>query len=258
MPLAPSAAQSATSRANGTLSRGPATPEGKARSAQNATRHGLRGTSRVLSPEDAVALAALREGLSARLAPADAVEEHWVGEMAFALWQQQKLQALTALVLSAAVCGTSEPETTRLPFLATLARYRARIERDLRLAQQELEAAHASRPRLPASANLANPARLRWLADRIEAGLRESPPTDCTNEPGPQAPNEPGPASAACDTREPEAAAAAASGGADRVSSGNGPAQLVPQPAHPDHLEPELLHPPLDHGRAKEGVLLRA
>src|SRR5947209_2536566 len=79
--------------------RGPAAPEGKARSAQNATRHGLRGTSRV-SPEDAAALALLREALTARLAPADPVEQHWVGEIAFALWQQQRLQALTATVLA--------------------------------------------------------------------------------------------------------------------------------------------------------------
>src|SRR3954453_20603821 len=97
MPASPSPAQSSTSRANGALSRGPATPDGKARSAANATRHGLRGTSRTVPPEHAPELAALRDALTARLAPADAVERHWVGEIAFALWQQQRLQAITTL-----------------------------------------------------------------------------------------------------------------------------------------------------------------
>src|SRR4051795_7078808 len=131
MPASPSLAQSAASRANGALSRGPATPDGKARSTANATRHGLRGTSRAIAPEDAAELATLRDALTARLAPADAVERHWVGEIAFALWQQQRLQAVTAAVLAHAEGDTDEPERPRLPSLATLARYRARIERDL-------------------------------------------------------------------------------------------------------------------------------
>ena len=80
-------------RQNALYSTGPRTPEGKTRSARNAARHGLRGTSRV-SPVDAAALADLREALTARLTPADAVEHHWVGEIAFALWQQRKLQGI--------------------------------------------------------------------------------------------------------------------------------------------------------------------
>ena len=167
MPASPSLAQSAASRANGALSRGPATPDGKARSAANAICHGLRGTSRAVAPEDAAELSALRDALTARLAPADAVERHWVGEIAFALWQQQRLRAVTDLALAAAEGGTSEPERPRLPSLATLARYRARIERDLRLAQHELETARQSRPRVSTAARqVPRGHRPRWSPRR--------------------------------------------------------------------------------------------
>ena len=206
MPASPSPAQSAASRVNGALCRGPATPDGKARTAANATRHGLRGSSRAIPPEHGPELAALRDALSARLAPVDAVERHWVGEIAFGLWQQQRLQALTALALAHAESGTDEPETSRLPSLATLARYRARIERDLRLAREGLEAARSSRPRLPSTPDLANPARLRWLAERIEAAMAGRAPANDTDEPERHARAEPEAPSRA----EPETPAAPA------------------------------------------------
>src|SRR4051812_49478158 len=75
MPAIPTAAQSAASRANGARSHGPATPEDKARSALNGTRHGLRGATFALLPdEDPATWAALLAGYLARLRPADEAE----------------------------------------------------------------------------------------------------------------------------------------------------------------------------------------
>jgi hypothetical protein len=50
MPLAPTPAQSSASRANGAHSRGPVTPDGKARAARNGTAHGLTARTFALLP----------------------------------------------------------------------------------------------------------------------------------------------------------------------------------------------------------------
>ena len=69
--------------------RGPATPEGKARSAMNALKHGLRARTFALLPEEDPAewdehLADLRRCL----APTDATEEKLVPALAVAMWNE--------------------------------------------------------------------------------------------------------------------------------------------------------------------------
>jgi hypothetical protein len=58
--------------------------------------------------------------------------------------------------------ATGAPPLAGLPTLATLLRYRARIERDARAATKQLLALRRGRR------DLADPAQLRWLAERIE------------------------------------------------------------------------------------------
>ena len=59
-----SSARAEASRTNGARSRGPKTPEGKARSAQNALKHGMRAQKHVLLPdEDAAEFATLEAAL---------------------------------------------------------------------------------------------------------------------------------------------------------------------------------------------------
>ena len=149
------------------------TIEGKVRSVANANRHGLRaGPFRLLADEDPAAFNALLQALLTRHNPADAVERHWVEGLAMALWRQRRADHLEDRILDA---GTDEPETARLPSLDTLLRYRARIERDIRHAEAQLDSLRRARPReLTASGRMA-PEQFRLLADCIEA-QRAAPP----------------------------------------------------------------------------------
>jgi hypothetical protein len=109
-------------------------------------RHNLHGAFHLLHGKDAAAFEALRAGLRGRLAPLGEAEAHWRDEPARAYWRQRRLFALEDAALTAplaeAVAGTD-----RLPSLATLARYRARVERDARLAREQLAALRAADPR---------------------------------------------------------------------------------------------------------------
>ena len=68
--VAVSNARAEASRRNGARSRGPKTPEGKARAARNALGHGLRAENNVVLPdEDAAEFADLEAALVAELAP---------------------------------------------------------------------------------------------------------------------------------------------------------------------------------------------
>src|SRR3954465_13587187 len=82
--------------------RGPKTPEGKARSARNALRHGLRARTFALLPEEDPAewaqhLADPRGGYG----PVDAAEEKLVAALACAMWKEIRADRQEAEVLAA-------------------------------------------------------------------------------------------------------------------------------------------------------------
>src|SRR5689334_20746943 len=151
MPSSPTPAQSEASRANGALSRGPTTPEGKARSALNGTSHGLRGATFTLLPdEDPAAWAAALRRYLARLRPADPAELACVERLAACDWREARLLRLEAETLFAP--GPAEPggPDPRLGWSRTLPRYAAAIRREREEALERLEVLRAARPRLPA------------------------------------------------------------------------------------------------------------
>jgi hypothetical protein len=83
-----SSARAEASRKNGAKSRGPRSEEGKARSAQNALKHGMRAQKYVVLPEeDHAEFADLEAALVAELAPVGALQAVLARRIAVAAWR---------------------------------------------------------------------------------------------------------------------------------------------------------------------------
>ena len=90
-------ARAEASRRNGARSRGPKTPEGKARSAQNALKHGFRAQKHIVLPaEDAAAFQALEAALIEELAPAGALQSVLAQRVVAAAWRLARADRLEA------------------------------------------------------------------------------------------------------------------------------------------------------------------
>ena len=150
MPAQPSAAQSQASRLHGLPSGGlsadpgaarsssPISPEGKARSAQNATRHDLCSGSFVLiAGENPAEYARFEAGWLLTLHPADLPEREAALGAVHAMWRTRRADRLEAQILADLfAAGEIEDEAAAaaakaagMKALATLLRYRARLER---------------------------------------------------------------------------------------------------------------------------------
>jgi hypothetical protein len=90
-------------RANGALSRGPRTPEGKARSSQNAIRHGLLSKCVVPETESDTGFQSILAQHMLHLAPADDVELGYIDEMVAPTWRLRRAWAIETRLFDNAV-----------------------------------------------------------------------------------------------------------------------------------------------------------
>jgi len=88
--------KSEAARINGAKSRGPVTPEGRARSSQNALRHGLSSAVVVLPHEDRAQFEYLRDSYMESFQPADQPQHDLIETMAAARWRLNRLQEIEA------------------------------------------------------------------------------------------------------------------------------------------------------------------
>jgi hypothetical protein len=130
---------SQAARANGARSRGPVTPEGKAISSRNATRHGLLAKTIVLSNEGPEGFKALFDLLVERFSPVDDVELSAIEEMAASYWRLRRTFAMETSLLETGLAkqssGTAIERTTAVfcdpanrESLALLHRYETRLQ----------------------------------------------------------------------------------------------------------------------------------
>lgn len=94
-----SSARAEASRRNGARSRGPVSAAGKARSARNATRHGLRARNLLLADESARDFAALAGALEAELAPQGVLQAELARRVTAAAWRARRADRLEAALL---------------------------------------------------------------------------------------------------------------------------------------------------------------
>src|SRR5690242_13249831 len=90
MSISPAHAEAA--RQNGAKSNGPITPEGRARSSQNARKHNFFGSTALLSVEDVEEFNQLRDTVLAEFQPRTYIENRLVREMIDAEWRLARVR----------------------------------------------------------------------------------------------------------------------------------------------------------------------
>ena len=135
------------------LATGPKTPEGKATSAKNATKHGLLSRDLLLRDERASHLRSLSERLAEELRPVGELELLLVERVVSCVWRLRRALRVEVEVLEdgRADFMTGEDQglalgwTRRRDTLTNLNRYEVTLERALYRALHELERQQAKR-----------------------------------------------------------------------------------------------------------------
>ena len=184
-----SAARLAANAANARLSTGPRTSEGKARSAQNARKHGLTAKDLVIGPEDRDEFNEMLAGFQADVAPQGALQQALFDELVASAWNLRRVRRMeTELCAGPATYldllnddeiqtrldrlarHKSRQERTfhrslkELKALQTAAAFRSLIPRDIAETIPPLAATHEIAKRTQAHAPSPGPVELEWVA----------------------------------------------------------------------------------------------
>ena len=131
----------AINRANAQHSTGPKTPEGKARSSQNARKHGLTARELVLRPDEREEFEEFLADLTEELQPQGALEQVVFNQLVHAAWNLRRARRVEA----DQPVSKHDPLWDTGPFYTRLGRYHAHIERSFYRALKELKALQTNR-----------------------------------------------------------------------------------------------------------------
>lgn len=179
------------SRINGAKSRGPTTPEGKARSSRNAFKHGRYANNAVvLTNEDPGAFEELIAAYIQRLRPADPIEMRLTRELASIDWRLARILALDTRLLDHEMHVQSPaldfetgavPELTRLVLAGRTLVDKSRFPNYL--SERETKLIFARQTTLRALESLRNHYPRAEPADEIEPPPPLNPEFELPNEP---------------------------------------------------------------------------
>jgi hypothetical protein len=158
-------ARAEASRRNGAKSRGPRTEAGKARSAQNALKHGMRAQKHIVLPdEDAAEFAALEAAMIEELAPAGALQTVLARRVAVAAWRLARADRVEADLFAERSYGADPNpglalirDGNRTRSFETLLRYRGAAMAEFWRALRTLKALQAEQALDTAAAPAARP-----------------------------------------------------------------------------------------------------
>jgi hypothetical protein len=136
-----SAARQLAKESNARLSTGPSTPEGKARSSQNARKHGLTSAHLVIAPEERAEFEQFLTELETEIRPQGPLQQILFDQLAASAWNLRRVCGME-LELTAQIKTSTDllnnPDLTAQ--LDRLARHHTRIERTFYRALRELKA----------------------------------------------------------------------------------------------------------------------
>jgi hypothetical protein len=154
-------ARAPASRINGAKSRGPTTPEGKARSSQNALKHGLCAERFVVAGDEGPqAFAALESALEGELAPDGTLQRLLAGRIARAAWRLERADRIEAELFAHEIRGDGDLGMALIRdghgarAFQTLLRYRGVAQAELWRALRMLKALQAEAALTQARAEL--------------------------------------------------------------------------------------------------------
>jgi hypothetical protein len=122
--------QKNASRTNGAQSNGPVTGEGKLRSSQNSTTHGIFSKKVIIEGESDEEFQQLAESINARWSPATEEEQEAVRELILLRWRIRRASMVETKLLTAAG-GEGDPGAAKEMFktMDNVSRYQGRLRR---------------------------------------------------------------------------------------------------------------------------------